>query len=133
MLKYKQESQLRGFTLVELIIDTAIILPVLLSAIGLNFYVFRNSETSRQTMIAIQDAHTVIERIRNRSETSLASVTGNYPNNQTVSGFSNLPSEQITVSYVNTSADPLDVSVTASWSNRGRTMSRTLNTQVTKR
>lgn len=122
-----------GFTLIELILAVAIILPVLLGAIGLNVYVFRATETSRRTMVALQDAHTVVERIRNTSETSLSAVTSAYPDSQAVTGFSNLPSEQITVDYANINADPLDLIVTVSWLDRGRTMVRNLSTQVTKR
>ena len=123
----------QGFTLIELLFAVAIILPVLLGAVGLNVYVFRAAETSRRAMIAVQDAHTVIERIRNTSETSLAQVTTNYPNSQAVSGFSNLPSEQVVVSYPNASADPLVITVTVNWTDRQGTMSRLLTTQVTHR
>ncbi len=123
----------QGFTLIELIISLAIIVPVLLGAIGLNVYVFRMNETSRRAVVALQDAHTVIERIRNLSETSLAQVTSTYPSGQTVSGFSNLPSEQVTVTYPNASTDPLVITVTASWVDRQGAMNRSLATQVTHR
>lgn len=122
-----------GFTLIELMLAVAIILPVLLGAIGLNVYIFRATETSKRTTVALQDVHTVIERIRNTSESSLSAVTSAYPDGQTVTGFSNLPSEQITVDYANVNADPLDLIVTVSWLDQGRTMVRNLSTQVTKR
>ncbi len=123
----------RGFTLIELIISLSIIVPVLLGVIGLNVYVFRMNETSRRAVVAVQDAHTVIERIRNASETSLAQVTTTYPSGQAVGGFSNLPSEQVTVAYPNASADPLAITVTVSWQDRQGTMTRSLTTQVTQR
>jgi len=84
-------------------------------------------------MVAIQDAHTVIERIRNLSQTSLAQVTSTYPSGQTVSGFSNLPSEQVTVTYPNSNADPLAITVSTSWTDRQGSMTRSLATQVTHR
>lgn len=123
----------RGFTLIELIIALSVIVPVLLGSIGLNVYVFRMTETSRRAMVAVQDAHTVIERIRNVSKTSLVQVVSTYPSGQTVSGFSNLPSEQVTVTYPNASADPLAITVTVNWTDRQGTMTRSLATQVTHR
>lgn len=123
----------QGFSLIELIIAISIVVPVLLGAIGLNVYVFRMNETSRRAVVALQDAHTVIERIRNTSETSLAQVTSIYPSGQAVSGFSNLPSEQVTVTYPNASADPLAITVTVSWTDRQGPMTRSLATQVTHR
>ncbi len=123
----------QGFTLIELMIALAIIVPVLLGAIGLNVYVFRISERSRRVVVALEDAHTVIERIRNTSETSLAQVATTYPSGQAVAGFNNLPSEQVTVTYPNAAADPLVMTVTVNWSDRQGTMTRALATQVTHR
>lgn len=123
----------KGFTLIELIIALSIIVPVLLGTIGLNVYVFSINETSRRAMIAVQDAHTVIERIRNVSKTSLAQVVTTYPNGKAVSGFSNLPSEQVIVTYPNANADPLVITVTVDWADRQGAMTRSLATQVTRR
>src|SRR3989338_8574101 len=108
----------KGFTLIELMIALCIVLPVLLGAIGLNVYIFRLAETSRRSTVAIQDAHTVIEQIRNTSKTNLAQVVTNYPNGQAAAGFNNLPSEQVIVTYPNASADPLAITVTVNWSDR---------------
>lgn len=123
----------KGFTLIELMIALAIVLPVLLGSVGLNVYVFRAAETSRRGIVALQDAHTMIERIRNTSENGLSQVTSTYPSGSTVSGFSNLPSEQVTVTYPNANADPLAITVTVTWADRQGTMTRTLATQVTRR
>ncbi len=123
----------KGFTVLELLFVMAIMIPALLGIIGVNLFAIRAGESARQITKAIQDANTTIERIRDTSKQSLAQVTSTYPNGQTVSGFSNLTSEQVVVTYANTSADPLAVTVTVTWSDRGRTMSRALTTQVTKR
>ncbi len=123
----------RGFTLVELLFATGIVLPVLLSIIGLNVYVFGLTETARQSVIAVQDANTVIERARNISKNGLDAVVAAYPAGQTVSGFNSLPGEQVTVGYADVNADPLALTVTVNWESRGRTMTRILQTQVTKR
>lgn len=123
----------KGFTLIELLIALCIVLPVLLGAIGLNVYIFRLAETSRHSTIAIQDAHAVIEQLRNTSKTSLAQVVANYPSGQAVAGFNNLPSEQVIVTYPNANADPLAITVTVTWSDRQGNLSRALNTWVTRR
>ncbi len=58
----------KGFTLVEILFALAIVIPVLLGIIGVTSYSLRIGETARMTTTAVQDAHTVIERIRNTSK-----------------------------------------------------------------
>lgn len=126
-------KQEKGFTLPELMFSICITIPVLFGIIGVTYYTLRAGETSRNVMKALQDAHTVIERIRNVSNTSLSQVVTTFPNGQAVSGFSNLTSEQVVVSYANTAADPLAVTVTVNWTDQGRTLTRALTTEVTHR
>ncbi len=124
----------KGFTLLELVLAMGLLLPALFAIIGVNAYALRLGETSRMITKAVQDAHAVIEQMRGKSEQSLVQVTAAYPNNQNVSGFSNLPSETVRVSYVDTAADPLVVTVTTSWTDHtGGSMSRILRTQITQK
>ena len=126
----------RGFTLIELMITMVVVVLVLLGFMGANTSIQQASEATHQRTIALQDANRVIETIRNTaaSGTFPGNVTAAYPNNGAVAGFSNLTNEAITVSYVNTGVNPLDVTVTVSWSERGvRNVSTQLRTLVTQR
>lgn len=126
---------IKGFTFIELLICIAIIIPVLLGVIGVDIYMTRAGDTSRQVINALQDANTVIERIRNTaSNQGLTAVTAAYPSGQAVAGFATLTNEQVVVTYPSATADPLTITVTVTWQNsEGRNMSRALATQVTRR
>lgn len=125
----------QGFTFIELLVCIAIIIPVLLGVFGVNIYLCRAGEMSRQVMTALQDANTVIERIRNvASNQGLTVVTATYPTGQAVAGFTSLTNEQVVVTYPNAVADPLAITVTVTWlDTAGRNMTRALSTQVTRR
>ena len=132
-MKNPIKNQKRGFTLMEVVLALAILIPAVFAIIGANHYMIRMSESSRRITTALQDAHTLIERIRNTSEQGLNQVTAAYPSGGAVAGFLNLPGEQITVTYPSASADPLAITVMVNWTDQGRAMSRSLSTQVTQR
>lgn len=125
----------KGFTLIEVLMALLVVIPVILGTIGVNIYTYRTSETSRNTMTAVQDANTVVERIRNvASGQGLNQVVATYPSGQAVSGFANLTNEQVVVTYPSSTADPLAITITVTWQDpQGRAMSRALVTQVTRR
>lgn len=123
----------KGFTLLEVLFVMAIMIPALLSIIGVNLYAIRAGESARGITKAVQDAHTIIERIRDKSKQGLSQVVATYLSGQAVGGFTNLTNERVVVSYPNSNADPLTITVTVSWLDRGRTMARALTTQVTQR
>ena len=122
-----------GLTLLELAFALAILAPILLAVIGVNLYALRAGESSRQITTAMQDAHTIIEQIRDTSEQGLNQVLTEFPDTQAVSGFSNLTNEQATVNYNDVNADPLVTTVTVQWTDRGRSINRALTTQITQR
>lgn len=125
----------RGFTLLEVMIAVAVIGLGLLGVMLTNVNVQKMSDRGYERLVATQDAHRVLELLRN------SSATGNFPSNVTqafphgalVAGFNNLSGEQVVVTYANPSADPLDIAVTTSWLESGRRNSsiqlRTLMTQ----
>lgn len=126
----------KGFTLLELMIAVVVIGLGLLGMLLANTYIQTTSEAAHERMTATQDAHQVIELMRNVSATGNfpGNVTGAYPNGGTVSGFTNLSGEAVTVAYTDPTADPLDITVTASWLELGRrNVSTQLRTLMTKR
>ena len=136
--------QKKGFTLLELVFAMAIMIPLLLGIIGVNVYALHAGETSRSITTATQHAHTVIEQIRNKSRQGLSQAVAAYPNNQaftssalatalSIQQSNLLTGEQITVSYVDTNADPLAVTANVSWTDLGRNMQRSFKTWVTQR
>ncbi|MBI4395079.1 MAG: type II secretion system protein [Candidatus Omnitrophica bacterium] len=126
-----------GFTILEMLFALGIIIPAIFAVIGINYYMIHASENARQATTALQDAHSVIEGIRNSSAQGLSRVIANYPNGQAVAAFTglNLTNERITVSYANVNADPLVVTVTVTWTDPGGgdIRTRVLETQVTQR
>lgn len=125
-----------GFTLIELMITMVIVILALVGYIGANTAVNHRSEEAFEKTVALQDAHAVVEMIRNVTLNGQFpdGVTQAFPNNGAVAGFNNLRNEQILVMYANTAADPLDVTVRVSWLSRGqRQVSTDLRTFVTRR
>lgn len=126
----------KGFTLIELVIAVMVCVIAVLSVLGANTVVQRNTDVQFQRATAMQDAHRIIERMRTASLNGAfpANVVTNFPNGAAVAGFANLTNEQITVAYVNTLTDPLDVRVTVSWLENGlRPASITMDSLMTQR
>ena len=142
-----------GFTLVEVMITVAVVALALLGLGGASILIQQKSVGLFERSVAIQDTNQVLERMRQIVNdpctccgttactgvgtcTSFPScLTAQYPNNGTVAGFSNLTSESVAVSYVSSTANPLDATVTTTWTERGvRTNSReAIRTYITKR
>lgn len=125
-----------GFTLIELMITMAVIVLALVGYIGANSAIQRSDEAAFERSVALQDANRVLEQIRNAaaSGTFPQNVTSAFPNASTVAGFTSLTNQQVLVSYADTSADPLDVTVTVTWQRSGlRSVSAALRSLVTQR
>ena len=113
-----------------------VVVLVIVGFMGANSSIQQASEASYQRTIALQDANRVIETMRNTAATGTfpGNVTAVYPNGGTVSGFTSLTNEAVSVSYANSGANPLDATVTISWSENGvRTVSANLRTFITQR
>ena len=138
----EQSKSERGFTLIEIMITVAIMSVALIGLLYANTKIQQSGNVAFERAVAMQHANQVIENMRNLAVTSLATVTGTFTNGGTVassyytqtSATESLPSEAVTVSYVSTSADPLDTTVTVTWSAGGvRTVSKSVRTLITKR
>lgn len=130
-LKFK----LSGFALLELLMAVAVVALGLSAALLVNTYARQNGELMNERMVALQDAHRVVELMRNASSTGNfpTNVVAAFPNAGAVAGYNNLTNEQVTVRYSNTTEDPLDITVTVGWRQQGirnaTTQLRTLMTQ----
>jgi prepilin-type N-terminal cleavage/methylation domain-containing protein len=127
---------MKGFTLIELMVSLFIIVVGLLGIILANIYTQRTSDGTYEKMVAVQDAHRVLEMMRSASKTGTfpANVTSAFPQGAAVAGFTNLSTERVTVTYSDALGDPLDVTVTTSWRERGmRNTSTQLRTLLTQR
>ena len=133
--KERRETKVQGFALLEVLFGLFIVGLGLMGLLLANVNVQKVSDTGYERVVATQDAHRVLELMRNASATGNfpGNVTTTYPNSGIVAGFNNLNSEQVAVTYANPLANPLDITVTASWREGGRRNTsiqlRTLMTQ----
>ncbi len=110
-----------GFTLIEVLMTIGIFVITTVALIELYLSVTALNESNRNMTRAMADVKAVLEGIRNTSTGGLAAVTGtNWTTWATNNGLTTLPNEAMTVAYVNPAADPLDVTVTINWTERGR-------------
>lgn len=112
----------KGFSLIEIMITVAVVSLALVGYIGANMSVQQSGEAGYERTVAIQDAHRVIEQMRNATAAGQfpANVTTAFPDNGFVGGFTTLTNEQVQVTYADAAADPLDVTVTVSYRANGR-------------
>lgn len=122
--------------MVEVLVATAVISLALLAMLLANTSLQRSSGAAYERMVATQDAHRVIETMRNTASAGIfpANVTAAFPNGAPVAGFNNLSNEQVVVAYANPALDPLDITVTTNWREHGvRNTSIQLRTFMTQR
>ena len=126
----------KSFTLIELMITLGVMVGVLLSILTANAAMAQTSEGIYERLFAIQDANQVIERMRQTAVTGIfpGNVTAVYPNGGTVGGFTSVTNETVTVAYVSTASNPLDVTVTVNYLENGRRATSTaLRSLITQR
>ena len=125
-----------GFTLVEALITILVVGLALLASLVATTAIQRTSESAHERAVAIQDANRAIEQMRNTAKNGSfpSVVTAAYPENTAVAGFTNLTSEGVNVTYVSATADPLDATVTVTWTdNTNRSATASLRTLITQR
>ena len=126
----------RGFTIVEVMIALFIASVTFGGYVAGNILTQRITEEMNERTLAIQDANRAIEQIRNVSRTGTfpQNVIAAYPNGGTIIGSNNLANEDIRISYENTSANPLKVTITVTWQSYTQRLSSTaITTYVTQR
>ncbi len=125
----------KGFTLIELMFAIVIVAIGLLGYIQANLAISRNTEECYQRATAFYDAQRVLENMRSVAQTGTfpSNIIAVYPDAQTVSGYSSLPQESVTVNYESASANPLDVTITVSWNSNNRPLTKSIRTLLTQR
>lgn len=127
-------------TLIETLIAIAMALVCIISIISAYIAVFKWSDMNKQEAFAMTHLTNMIETIKS---TPFNSITTNFPNGTadgptsnryaTIVGGYTLANEHITVSYVDATKDPLEITAAVSWQNAGgANRTRYLVTKSTK-
>jgi prepilin-type N-terminal cleavage/methylation domain-containing protein len=125
-----------GFTIIELMIALLVLTVMIAAFVGANGAAQRTAEEMNQRTVAIQDANRVIEQMRDSSKTGTfpANVVAAYPQDGDAAGISSLLDEVITVTYADTTANPLVATVTVTWTTyTGRQYTEAVETYITQR
>lgn len=129
-----------GFTLIELMVTVTVVVIALVGFVAANMAIQARSETVFERSVAIQDAHRVLEQMRDAANRAASEqFQGDVINaaNAAVTTVASLPAadnEQITVTYADQAADPLEVTVSVAWNERGtRQTATSLRTYITPR
>ena len=132
MDKRMKEWTNKGFSLIETTIGIALFAIALLGMLMLMNYSLAFGQSSNSREKAINDARRILEQIRTKANNNgLSSVTGTSQAtwNSFLSG--GLPQESASVTSSGT--DPLTVTVSVSWQEKGKAAIYTAATLVTKR
>ncbi len=121
----------KGLTMAELIV-AIFILAVSISSVMMFFANARIAEQyARDSTVAASHGEYLLEEMRAR--TTLANITGtNWVNWTGTKGLNTLPSENISVAYTNSAADPLEITVNVNWTRNARGYIQSLLTRLTK-
>lgn len=125
-----------GFTLVELMVAMAIFSAVLGATAQalVSYYAALDFQNQRNT--AIRNCTTILSQMREARDDNANNfpdaITTEWPDNGPIDGAGTLPQEVIDVQYVNTNANPLEVTVRSRWVDlRGRAVAVSVTTMLT--
>ena len=121
----------KGITLVEIMVTTMILTIGLVGVLAYLVTTVSATEMARDSTVAVTHAEYVMEDMTSR--TTLAAITAqNWASFATSNGLNTLPGENITVSFLDTAADPLHATVNVAWTRKSRTNNVRLQTEITK-
>ncbi len=125
----------RGFTLVEVMISVGVLAFVIVGLLQLFVYCATLADAAGNTTLAVNEAQTKMEEIRNHNFDSIAAdyASGGTPGN-TFTLSSPSGTGTITVSQVGGSSQLLQIQIGVNWQNKdGRSASTTLISYIAKR
>ncbi len=124
-----------GFTLIEAVASIGLCSLTILAIVGALQYTVSMNTYSKNRLIAMNDARRVTEAIRTTADsvglTGTGSVTGPNPPDWSTYLSSTLSGEAVQVTTSGT--DPLDVTASVNWVEKGRTQTFKFVTKVTQR
>lgn len=129
----------KGFTFIEVLYASAILVVALLAILGANTYIRRANQATYERTVATQEAHSVLEQMRDMANllqpnTFPRNVTNTWQGRPTQIGNAYLPNGSYTVAFIDPNADPLDAIVTVTWRELGvRNASVQLRSLLTRR
>ena len=120
-----------GFTLVELMVAAYILLIGICGILALITNSMVATEAAWDTTVATTHAQYILEEMQNKNTLGdVQRVDWNaWAQNQSLI---TLPQETLNVSFVDPTADPLEIKVTDQWQRKGRLNTITLRTKLTK-
>ena len=122
----------QGMTLVEILAVSMLLVVVVIGFLGLMLVNFALNEHSRNVVIALNDAASVLETMRS-FPFSVAGIQSQFVNDAVVSGYNNLTAETVVVKYSSIGSESVTANVIVRWSERNRNYQETLTTIITKR
>lgn len=138
MLMIDKDTKKLGFTLLELMIGTAVLIIALVGLISAYIGCFALNESARNLTIAVNDAQCVMEEIRDMniplnitSQDWSAWAIADSPGG---GGCNKLDNETVTITYpLGTSVEPLEILITVNWTEKNRQRSTQLATLLSER
>ena len=124
----------KGMSLVEVMVVLLLLGGIIAGFLSVNGASLTLLEQLSSSVIAVSDARSVIENMRNIDPFNATNLTFLYPDGGTVAGFNNLNLETVRIDYLNTASDPIQVTVTVTWQGKGnRAFTEQLTTLMTAR
>ncbi len=128
MFNFKNKQ---GLTLVEVLITVFVLSVGILSTLLFFTNSIISTEYARDLTVATSHSEYILEEMKTRP--TLANITStNWSTWFTGQSVDFLPSETVSVTYVNSASNPLDITAQVSWTKKSRTNSVSLRTKLTK-
>jgi len=124
-----------GVTFIEILTCVFIVTIGIMSSLLYMTTAQAATELAKDKTTAVSHAELLLEDMKSRS--TLASITSTnwttfWSSFVTTNSLTALPSETVTVTYVNAAADPLAITVAISWTKKSKNYSVSLATEMTK-